>query len=174
MRAPTRWYAEVVAQAILARRGRRALQGGIRFAYPDTVNGRQPEGITYSCAQRALKGKGLIRKKGKTARLSPSCAQCGRAGHIPAREVRAHLRPVRRTPPRARSARPLRSKTPLTAACAWAAFSPCASRRVPYPDGGAGHGCRAVRTGRHHPPEPWRAPLPQAARPRRVRNRSGR
>ena len=42
-----------VAQAILARRGRRALRGGIRFAYPDTVNGRQTEGVTYFCARSA-------------------------------------------------------------------------------------------------------------------------
>ena len=35
--------------------------------------------LTFARAARP-EGKGLIRKKGKTVRLSPSCAQCGRAG----------------------------------------------------------------------------------------------
>ena len=49
--------------------------------YIATANGWQPFGGTTPLrAQRVLKGKGLIRKKGKTVRLSPSCAQCGRAG----------------------------------------------------------------------------------------------
>src|SRR5699024_4237247 len=43
------------------------LWGGIHSAYPDKANGWQPESVTYSCARSALKGMGLIGKKGKTA-----------------------------------------------------------------------------------------------------------
>ncbi len=48
---------------------------------------------------------GVIRKRGRSA---PSCAQCGRAGRIPAHEVRAHLRPVGPTPPLGAQCAPLR------------------------------------------------------------------
>ncbi len=104
--------AEVVAQAILARRvvapyGVESLL--LTLIWKWAAAGKRHLPLR---AQRALKGKGLIRKRGKTARLSPSCAQCGRAGHIPAREVRAHLRPVRRTPPGAHCA-PLQDQTSL-------------------------------------------------------------
>ena len=43
------------------------------------MGGSRKASLTLARAARP-EGKGLIRKKGKTVRLSPSCAQCGRAG----------------------------------------------------------------------------------------------
>ena len=45
-------------------------------------------------------GKGVDSQEGENRRCSPSCAQCGRAGRVPARDARAQtLRLSRRIPP---------------------------------------------------------------------------
>ena len=74
------------------------------------MGGRGKASLTFARAARP-EGNGVDWQEGENHRCSPSCPQCGRAGHIPTREVRAHLRPVRRTPPGAQCA-PLRGSAP--------------------------------------------------------------
>ena len=66
--------------------------------------GRGKASLTLTRAARPEGRGGDSQEAGGTSGSPSSCAQCGRAGHIPTREVRAHLRPVRRTPPGAHCA----------------------------------------------------------------------
>ena len=111
----------------MARRGRRALRGGSseRYAHRFGVaanplpvamaNGRQPEGVTYFCAQRALKEGVVIRKRqGEpwfplllcACRAQRHRSRRPQAAKSPARDARAHTTLRRGVVPRARNARP--------------------------------------------------------------------
>ena len=106
MRTPTGygrsvWRAEVVAQAILARRGRRALRNcvsihllapygvaGVLLTVIRQMGGNRKVSLTFTRAARP-EGNGVDWQEGENRRCSPSCPQCGRAGRVPARDARA-------------------------------------------------------------------------------------
>ena len=108
------WRAEVAARVNLARRGRRALRNcaAIHLLAPygvgavndtRTILGWQPipsllqwqpggrgkASLTFARAARP-EGNGVDWQEGENRRCSPSCPQCGRAGHIYVRNEQAH------------------------------------------------------------------------------------
>ena len=88
------------------------LRGGTRS--PPCCNGRWVAAVLRDNAfTRAARpeGKGVDSQEGENRRCSPSCAQCGRAGRVPARDARAlpHRLSRRIPPPHLAGALPCRT-----------------------------------------------------------------